>query len=195
MKCQAITSTDKMQEQAEEIRKLRAQLTSTKVTLPGEVEEEVNRDEVSGDDDGRQQVTEENDDGKTQTDDTDTKMPAESVDNTQEEEDELKDKEDMNVDDKSTETSEKDDTAMEEDSTGHKSRDAVSYATAVTTPERFRKGRVNAGMFEYGGRSESGTGTQKKSNLSSNTDPQHQTNAIALDNSDEESQVYDDKSE
>ena len=70
------------------------------------------------------------------------------------------------------------------------SRALITYSDAVRTPERPRKGKVTT--YEYGGRSDSGMGTRKKSNITKrNSDPQHQTHLLALDNSGDDSDESD----
>ena len=202
MKCQAITAEklvekdEALTEQAEEIKRLRAQLTSTKVTLPDEVSAGDEEENVSilGDDD--------DDNGLDAVDDDDGKMPPkgdedqhmDDIQSTTDNGDKHSENDNMESDEDSTGMNKRDNLDAEDASAGSKSRALVTYAEVTRTPERRRKGKSNS--YEYGGRSESGTGTRKKSNLSNRvSDPQHQTNVIALDNSVDESEQTDDSNE
>ena len=83
--------------------------------------------------------------------------------------------------------------STDNDSTGCNSSTLITYSEAFRTPERPRKGKITT--YEYGGRSDSGMGTRKKSNITKRySDSQHQTEVIALDNSENDSEESDDGS-
>ena len=202
MKCQAITAKqlvdkeDAITKQAEEIKRLRAQLTSTKVTLPDEVSAGNKEDTVSilGDEDDDEEIMDDqhspNGSGDEHGDEVSRDSDVEIMDNNHTDETNNNDityktNEEALMNQDSTEG-----TNTSDESRRHHSRALITYSDAVRTPERPRKGQVTT--YEYGGRSDSGMGTRKKSNITKrNTDPHHQTHVLALDNSGDDSDESD----
>ena len=202
MKCQAITAKqlvdkeDALTAKAEEIKRLRAQLTSTKVTLPDEVSAGDNEDNVSI-------LADDDDDNGSEVLDEDTRIPPngdedQNMDEKQsinESGDAHRDNDNRESDEESSDKDSNDEKNTDDKSMGrHHSSAIITYSEAVRTPERPRKGKVTA--YEYDGQSDSGMGTRKKSNITKrDSDPQHQTNVLALDNSGDDSEESDDGNE